>query len=120
MLNITDSYGMVLKLEDKGTFIKGRLATSEKDKRDDSYITSWWDLMFVGESLAGAKQLTDKDRIKITKGLAKVREYKDKDGNNRLSPSVTVFSFDKLENTKEKRADIAEKASESEQDKLPF
>jgi hypothetical protein len=117
MLNITDSYGMVLKLEDKGNFIKGRLATSEKDKRDDSYVTSWWDLMFVGEGLDGARSLVDKDRIKITKGLAKVREYKDKDGNNRLSPSVTVFSFEKLENTKEKREAIVEK---TEQDNLPF
>jgi len=117
MLNVTESYGMVMKLEDRGNFVTGRLVTSEKDKRTDEWISSWWDVSFVSSAVDLAKELAEKDRIKILRGIAKVREWEAKDGSKRVTPTVVVFEFEKLEksaSTKEKREKIVEKAKHEE------
>ena len=67
MIWLNDLKVNVYKVEDKGTYVKAQLSTSEK-KQDGTYENSSWFCSFVGNSKESARQLKDKDKITITKG----------------------------------------------------
>ena len=67
MIWLNDVKATVFKVEDKGTYVKAQLSTSEK-KQDNTYENSSWFTSFVGGAKESAKHLSDKDKITITKG----------------------------------------------------
>ena len=64
MIFLKDFKATVWKPEIKDKFVKANLSTSEK-KQNGDWENSNWNAMFVGRSLEFAKDLKDKDRIKI-------------------------------------------------------
>jgi len=98
MLNITNSYAKIWNIEDKGNYVNGRISSSRKDKRDDSYINSNWLVRFVGACVAGAKTLKEGDRIKITNGIVENVYSKEHEKNY---TNVTIFELEKQEDENE-------------------
>jgi hypothetical protein len=94
MFQIKDAYATVWSVEDKGTTVKGRISTSEKDKRNEGkYINSNWFVTFVGKAKDKALTLSARDRIKILSG--KVANTLFGEGENKKSYlNVTVFDFE--------------------------
>lgn len=89
MIWLNDVKATVFKIEDKGTYVKAQLSTSEK-KQDSTYENSSWFCSFVGNAKEGAKHLSDKDKITITKGKL-TNVYNKEAGKSYLN--MTVFEF---------------------------
>jgi len=89
MIWLNDLKVNVYKVEDKGTYVKAQLSTSEK-KQDGTYENSSWFASFVGNSKELARQLKDKDKITITKGKLTNVYNKDK---KQSYLNMTVFEF---------------------------
>lgn len=89
MIWLNDLKVNVYKVEDKGTYLKAQLSTSEK-KQDGTYENSSWFASFIGNSKESARQLKDKDRITITKGKLTNVYNKEK---KQSYLNMTVFEF---------------------------
>ncbi len=98
MFIIRDTFATVWDVEDKGSYVQGRISTSEKDTREEGkYINSNWFARFVGKSKEKALALSTRDRIKILTG--KVTNVLVGEGENRRSfLNVTIFDFEPLNN----------------------
>lgn len=93
MLNITGRYVSVFEVEDQGKFAKCNLTSSKKNK-DESYTNCYWKARLVGEAFKKSKELKDKDKINIKKGI--VENQYDKE-NKKSWVTVTIFDYE-LEN----------------------
>jgi len=122
-----ENYGMVMKLEDKGTHVRARLSTSKKNKKTGEYENSWWNAVFLmDDCVADARELKEKDRIIITDGTVQIEEY-DSNGKKGISPKVCIFGFRMNVDTRPKREEIAKKGTikpepedDGEENDLPF
>lgn len=143
MFYCSNAYGSVFNIEVEDKRVKGRLCTSDKNK-DGDYISSFWNVVFVGGAYDLAKSLTDKCRVHINSCKISNEAYTTKDGKKSAWLQVTVFDFEKLEhdadkyssnNTsndekstpkkgkgtkKAKAKPIEEKVEELAEDELPF
>ena len=79
----------VMKVEDKGKYVKATLSTSEK-KQDGSREFSSWYVSFVGSCAEQAKSLREKDTIEIVKGKLSNVYNKEK---KQSYLNMTVFEF---------------------------
>jgi hypothetical protein len=91
MLNVSKSYATVWKIEDKGKYCSGRISSSKKDKRTGNYVSSNWNVRFVGNCLESAKKLQEKDKITITNGF--IENIWDKE-NKKNWLTLIVFDFE--------------------------
>lgn len=82
-------YVRVMKVEDKGKYVKATLSTSEK-KQDGSREYSNWYVSFVGSCAEQAKSLREKDTIEIVKGKLSNVYNKEK---KQSYLNMTVFEF---------------------------
>ena len=82
-------YVRVMKVEDKGKYVKATLSTSEK-KQDGSREFSSWYASFVGSCAEQAKSLREKDTIEIVKGKLSNVYNKEK---KQSYLNMTVFEF---------------------------
>lgn len=80
----------VMKVEDKGKYVKATLSTSEK-KQDGTYEYSNWFSTFVGNSVDKAKKLNEGDKITVTK--AKLTNVYNKEKKQSYT-NMTVFAFE--------------------------
>ncbi|HHX71220.1 MAG TPA: hypothetical protein GX708_24640 [Gallicola sp.] len=94
MFLIDKGYATVWTVEDKGNFVKGRISTSEKDRREEGkYINSNWFATFVGQAKEKAEHLQERDRIVIKS--AKITNTTSGEGENKKSfVNVVIFDFD--------------------------
>lgn len=79
----------VMKVEDKGKYVKATLSTSEK-KQDGSRESSSWYASFIGSCAEQAKSLREKDTIEIVKGKLSNVYNKEK---KQSYLNMTVFEF---------------------------
>ena len=98
----------------------GRKLKEVDDYGRPKYANSSWRATFVGNALAGAKALKEKDRIKIVSGTI-THEKSDKtdaNGNARYFYNVTVFDFETVASA----GATASKPSESitDEEDLPY
>lgn len=93
MIWLNDVKATVFKVEDKGTFVKAQLSTSEK-KQDNTYENSSWFASFVGNAKESARHLKEKDKITITKGKLTNVYNKEKKVSYL---NLTVFEFTNAE-----------------------
>src|SRR5665648_52670 len=91
MLNIGKSYAKIWEVEDKGNYIKAKIGTSRKDKRNDTYINSNWFAVFLGKCADQAKGLQKGDKIIIANGTVESVYDKEK---QRAYTNVVVFEFE--------------------------
>lgn len=77
----------VTRIEDKGNFVTASIYTSEKD-RDGEWQTHFFDAIFLGDCVAKAKKLQQKNKIDITDMTLSKRQYKDKE-----YVKVKIFGF---------------------------
>lgn len=104
----SDTYATVFGVEDKNTYVKGRISTSEKDQAGN-YINSNWFVTFLGNAKDKARNLSDKDKIKITScKLSNVA--KEFNGEKKSFLNVAIFDFEPLANKKQN----------DDSDELPF
>ena len=82
-------YVRVMKVEDKGKYVKATLSTSEK-KQDGSREFSNWFASFVGSCVEQAKSLKEGDTIGIVKGKLSNVYNKEK---KQAYLNMTVFEF---------------------------
>jgi len=122
MFLIDKGYATVWNVEDKGNYVRGRISTSEKDKRNDKYIYSNWLATFVGQAKDKALHLKQKDKIVIKS--AKITNTISGEGENKKTfLNVTIFDFDtngqqeysEPQNNSQPNYDV-----EDESDELPF
>ena len=114
MIWLNDVKGTIFKVEDKGTFVKAQLSTSEK-KQDGTYEYSNWFCNLVGSSVNMAKDLKEGDKITITKGKLSNVWNKEK---KTAYVNMTVFGFTRVEKYDEKPSDDFSFASSD--DDLPW
>lgn len=98
MLRVVDTFATVFRPDVKEKMVAANLSTSEKGK-DGEYLNSNWNARFVGKCLDAAKQLKEKDRIKIIRGGVRVEPYEDKSGTKRFPVRLIVFEFEVQEKT---------------------
>lgn len=82
--------GKVYNPESKGNMVKAKFSTSEKD-RDGNWQTSSFFVSFVGNCKAAASQLSDGDKITVTKGKISNVYNKEK---KQAHLNVTIFAFE--------------------------
>jgi len=116
---IRDTFATVWDVEDKGSYVQGRISTSERDTREEGkYINSNWFARFVGKAKEKALSLSTRDRIKILTG--KVTNTLIGEGENRRSfLNVTIFDFKPLNNAKHQQSKEPV-VVDNEDDDLPF
>jgi hypothetical protein len=112
-----DTYMTVWSIAEKDGKISGRVSTSRKNKQNDTYVNSNWNVRFVGNALEKAKTLTEKSRIKVKAGDSTIENVYlapqgDKPATSYLS--VTIFDF---EDASENKSDNSGKVTD---DDLPF
>ena len=83
-------YVKVMKVEDKGKYVKATLSTSEK-KQDGTHEYSSWLSTFVSNSVDNAKKLNEGDKITVTK--AKLTNVYNKEKKQSYT-NMTVFAFE--------------------------
>lgn len=115
MIWLNDLKVRVSKLEDKGSYVKATLSTSEK-KQDGTYEYSNWFANLVGGCVNMAKDLKEGDKITITKG--KVSNVWNKEKKTAYV-NMTVFGFTRVEKYYEKPNDDFS-FSDVENDDLPW
>ena len=94
MLNIKEGqFGTVFQVQKEDKYVDANLSTSKK-KQDGSYENSSWKARFVGKALEGAKELTDKDCIRIISGGVEVKKS---EKNGQYYTSVIIFEFEKVD-----------------------
>ncbi len=126
-LQIKDSYATIFEPEVHDKFVACNLSTGRKLKEVDDYgrpkyANSSWRATFVGNALAGAKALKEKDRIKIVSGTI-THEKSDKtdaNGNARYFYNVTVFDFETVASATAAASKPTDDNLDSEQPDLPF
>lgn len=104
--------GKVYNLESTGNMVKAKFSTSEKDK-DGNWQSSNWFVAFVGNCKAAASQLSDGDKITVTKG--KISNVYNKE-RKQAYLNLVIFAFD-TEEKKEEFGDFRMIENESE---IPF
>jgi len=112
---VSPTYATVWKIEDKDTFIKGTVSTSEKTQEEGKYINSNWNVKYVGKSKEKALLLSERDRIKILSGKITTVLW-GKDENKKLYTNVTIFDFEMANKTNK----VENTSEEDENDELPF
>ncbi|QSX05897.1 hypothetical protein JYG23_00025 [Sedimentibacter sp. zth1] len=65
----------------------------DKNNQDNTYTNMYWRARFVGGAFEKAKELKNKDKIEITKGVIENTYDKEK---GKLWVNVTVFEFLKM------------------------
>ncbi len=93
-----DTYMTIWSVEEKNGMYKGRASTSRKNKKDNTYINSNWNVRFVGSAAEKASGLVEKDRITVKPGDLNVENiYLPEDGERKASTYlvVTIFDFEK-------------------------
>lgn len=114
MIWIENAYATVFeaKTNERGYF-QGRCSTSEKIERngDTEYRNSYWSLRATKNTQEALLHLMDPSkgndrgvRIKITKGKVDNVSFKDKEGNNKSYPTITVLAFETLNGSGSARA----------------
>lgn len=112
MINITKSYLKVWKLDVKEKFVSATTTSSKKDKANDTWINSNWNVRFVGKCLGQAKELKEGDKIVVINGT--VENVWDK-VKEKAWVNVVVFEFELQEKNEEVFCDVSEDDNE-----LPF
>jgi len=88
------AFGNVFDVEIKDKYVKAKLSTSRRDQ-NDAYVNSSWFVKFVGKSVTDAKNLEDRDRIKVTSGYVSNETYMPAGGDKPKSfASMTIFEFE--------------------------
>lgn len=91
MIKIAKTVATVWSVEDKSTYVKVRLSTrSDKKDRNGDYVFSSWFCSFVGNSVAEAKLLKERDTITLESG--RVECVYDKAANKSWT-SALIFGF---------------------------
>lgn len=99
-----DTYMTIWSVEEKNGMYKGRASTSRKNKKDNTYINSNWNVRFVGSAAEKASGLVEKDRITVKPGDLNVENiYLPEDGERKASTYlvVTIFDFEKQSSNNE-------------------
>jgi len=91
MLNINSNSAVIFDVKDNGKYITCNLSTSKKNS-DGTYTNMSWKCKIVGANYEKAKELKDKDKIKINSGIVENKYDKEK-GKTWLG--VTIFDFEK-------------------------
>lgn len=92
-LRIGRSIGNVWDVVVEDRYVKANLSTAQKDSREESgYRHMSWHTRFVGNAYEKAKTLTDKTRIEIPDGDAKIENRYDKE-TGKLYVTLVVFDF---------------------------
>lgn len=87
-------FAKVWKLDPAEKYVRAQVSTSDKDK-DGNKVYSSWNAMFVGNCVQNAKQLEEKDSIKIISGkISNVFSKKD----NKVYNNMTIFAFELADN----------------------
>lgn len=69
----------------------------EKNAEGKEYENSNWNkAVFVGKAFEPAKDLEEKDRIKIISGTVDNKSYIGSDGNRKYFNNVVIFNFEKM------------------------
>jgi len=90
-------YAKIWKIDMAEKYVKAQISTSDKDK-DGNKIYSSWGAIFVGNCVSNAKQLEEKDSIKILSGkISNVFSKKD----NKVYTNMTIFAFETESNNGE-------------------
>ena len=92
-----DVYMTVWSITEKDGKVSGRVSTSRKNKKNDTYVNSNWNVRFVGNALEKAKTLSEKSKIKVKAGDSTIENIYsapqgDKPATNYLT--VTIFDFE--------------------------
>ena len=116
-LNIGKSYIKVWETEDKDNYIKAKVSSGRKDKRNEGqYINSSWFCRFVGKSVEQARTLTKGDKITILNGMVESVWDKDK---QKAYTGIVVFEFEQ-EGQPQGQAGFTPMEDEESGDILPF
>lgn len=93
--NGKDTYMTIWKVTEKNGGYLGSGSTSRKNNKTGEYINSNWNLRFVGNALAKAPSLKERDRIIIKQGNLNIENtlYK-KEGQENPTPYLSVIIFD--------------------------
>ena len=114
MLNISNSYAKIFKLDNKGNYYTCRLSTYKKDKQTGEYQNSWWNCKIVGKAKDLVNGVADKTKIKINSAVVENRDYTTKDGQKRSWLEVVIFDLELAEQVGEGVPDFRDV------DELPF
>ena len=115
-----DTYMTIWSIEEKDGRYKGRASTSRKNKKDNTYVNSNWNVSFVGSASEKAKTLVEKDRIVVKAGDLNVENIYLPENGDRKATSyllVTIFDFEKQTPN---GAETPKQTQPSNDDDLPF
>ena len=102
MFNIGEgfSYATIWQPEHEERRVKANLTTSKKLKEPGPdgklYENSSWKAVFVGKAFNQAKDLEEKDRIKIISGTVDNKKFVGNDGVTKYFNNVVIFDFEKM------------------------
>ena len=117
-----DTYMTIWSVTEKDGRYSGRGTTSRKNKLDNTYINSQWNLRFVGTAAAKAETLAERDRIVIHSGNLQVENSElpqaQSDGTKRYYLCVTIFDFDLANQATTKSVNTND--VQANNDELPF
>lgn len=114
-----DNYMTIWSITEKDGKISGRASTSRKNKQNDTYVNSNWNVRFVGNALEKAKTLTEKSKIKIAPGDSSIENvYLAPQGDKAAASFLTVTIFD-FENVSENKP-ATDNMNAVTDDDLPF
>lgn len=99
---IKDAYGTVFDVKANDKFVHANISTSRKSKAKDSdkdiYINSSWSASFLGKAKDAAKNLENKDRIKINMGYVSHEKAKvDDEGKGVYYYNLVILDFEKVD-----------------------
>lgn len=90
-----DTYMTVWSITEKDGRISGRVSTSRKNKKDDTYVNSNWNARFVGNASEKAKTLPERTKIKVQAGDSSIENvYLAPQGDKPATSYLTVTIFD--------------------------
>ena len=94
----TDAYAKVWKkLRDGEKFTTLSISTSEKDKRDDTWLNSNWVATAIGHAhnqiANGDIDISKGSNVKIARGKILNEPYEDDEGNKKSSVKIVIFEF---------------------------
>lgn len=93
-----DTYMTIWSIEEKDGRYRARTGTYRKNKKDNTYINSNWNVNFVGSAAEKAKTLVEKDKIVIKPGDLNIENIflpEKAEGKPNSYLVVTVFDFEK-------------------------
>jgi len=100
------------------------IATSEKFKKGDDYQekTEWHKCVIWGQKAEFAKTYLKKGQLIYVEGKLQTRKWQDKDGNNRYSTEVQVFTLTTLGKSEfsQPTSQPNQPTSQSGEDDIPF